>query len=419
MVLLHALHPLSVKHRWRLVVAHFNHQLRGAAANADARFVSATARKLGLHFESASEDVKAHARREKLSVEMAARNLRHAFLARTARKLEARHIALAHHADDQVELFFLRLLRGAGAQGLAGMKWTSRSPADPELKLIRPLLDESKEALVRYARAGRLKFREDATNRSTDILRNRIRRKLLPQLQREYQPAIASAVLRSMELVREESEFLALETIRWLKQRNRPSFKSLHVALQRRILQAGLLAQDIAPQFEVIEELRLNSNQWVNVRAGVFCRRTAGGLVETRKGESTVATEAETVVAIGARAGATEHESVTVAWSLRRAGKLPQRKAQREFFDADAVGETIRLRHWRAGDRFQPIGMAHVIKLQDFFVNLKIPKARRHMLLIATKADGEIFWVEGLRIGERFKITSATSRILQWSWRRS
>ncbi len=420
MVLLHALHALGAKHRWKLVVAHFNHQLRGAAANADARFVSAAARKLGLRFESASEDVKAHARREKLSVEMAARKLRHDFLARLAQKFKTHRIALAHHADDQVELFFLRLLRGAGAQGLGGMKWASRSPADRKLKLVRPLLDESKDTLVQFARAQRIKFREDATNRSADILRNRIRHKLLPLLRREYQPAIENAVLRSMRLVGDEGEFLALEASRWLKQKNRTSFNSLHVALQRRILQTGLLAQGIIPQFEHIEELRLNPNQWISVRANFFCRRTTDGLIESRATEGTSADDgAETVISIGTRAGETLHESVALMWKFRCGGKLPRPKARTEYFDADTVGDSIRLRHWRAGDRFHPIGMAHAIKLQDFFVNLKIPQPRRHELLIATNAEGEIFWVEGLRISERFKITPATARIVQWSWRRS
>jgi tRNA(Ile)-lysidine synthase len=419
MVLLHALHKLSAKHRWKLVVAHFNHQLRGDAADADACFVSAVAKKLGLRVESASGDVKVLARREKLSVEMAARNLRHEFLARTALKLGARRIALAHHADDQVELFFLRLLRGAGVQGLSGMKWITPSPVDRNVMLVRPLLEEWKEALIQFARAERIKFHEDATNRSTDILRNRIRHKLLPLLRRDYQPAINPSVLRSMELLRDENDFMAEEANQWIERKKRAPFNSLHVALQRRILQTGLWAEGIVPQFEHIEEMRLNPKRWINVRTDIFCRCTAGGLIEIRNVENVSSDSAEAVVLIGTRAGATAHESVRLSWKFRRGGKLSQRKAKTEFFDADAVGESIGLRHWRAGDRFQPIGMATAIKLQDFFTNLKIPKKRRHELLIATTARGEIFWVEGLRISERFKITTTTTRILQWSWRRT
>ncbi len=89
-----------------------------------------------------------------------------------------------------------------------------------------------------------------------------------------------------------------------------------------------------------------------------------------------------------------------------------------EKFDADLVGGTVVLRHWQPGDRFQPIGMKRPVKLQDIFVNLKIPRARRHELVLATTRAGEVFWVEDLRISDRFKITSRTIRRLHWQWKR-
>src|SRR6185369_5793855 len=141
MVLLHALRRLSVRHRWRLTVAHFNHQLRGGASDADEKLVRTTAAKMKLPVAAAGADVKRFAKQGRLSIEMAARKLRHEFLARAARERGIKTVALAHHADDQVELFFLRLLRGAGTQGLSGMKWQSPSPADKTIALARPLLD--------------------------------------------------------------------------------------------------------------------------------------------------------------------------------------------------------------------------------------------------------------------------------------
>src|SRR5258706_14198332 len=102
---------------------------------------------------------------------MAARKLRHDFLARTAVRLRIPTVALAHHADDQVELFFLRLLRGAGGEGLAGMKWRSPSPADKKITLVRPLLELTKTEVLDFARQNQIPFREDATNASSDFLR--------------------------------------------------------------------------------------------------------------------------------------------------------------------------------------------------------------------------------------------------------
>ena len=96
----------------------------------------------------------------------------------------------------------------------------------------------------------------------------------------------------------------------------------------------------------------------------------------------------------------------------------PKYRAGCETFDAEKVGSPILLRHWQPGDRFQPIGMSDSVKLQDFFTNEKVPRSRRHELVVAANNKGELFWVEGLRISERFKLTKETKRGLQWRWQR-
>jgi tRNA(Ile)-lysidine synthase len=105
-------------------------------------------------------------------------------------------------------------------------------------------------------------------------------------------------------------------------------------------------------------------------------------------------------------------------WQIKRQKKFarPQNLTGREIFDADKIGGEIILRHWRAGDRFQPIGLKSAVKLQDLFVNAKIPAASRRDLILATTTADEIFWVEGLRIGEQFKLTPETARQLFWNW---
>src|SRR5436190_11825518 len=208
MVLLHVLGRLAPGHGWKLIIAHFNHQLRGRSSEADERLVRKTAAVMRLRFISERADVRAFAREEKLSVEMGARKLRHQFLARTALKLGIRHVALAHHADDQLELFFLRLLRGSGSEGLSGMKWSNPSPENPSVELVRPLLEEPKSVLRRYARENQVALREDASNDSLDIQRNRIRHRLLPVLREEFQPALAKAISRTMDIVGAETEFV-------------------------------------------------------------------------------------------------------------------------------------------------------------------------------------------------------------------
>ena len=196
MVLLHVLQELAPKHRWQLTVAHLNHQLRGRSSAADERLVRRTAQELRLPAVVERAEVRRLARAQKLSLEMAARELRHDFLARSARGRRIPSIALAHHADDQLELFFLRLLRGSGGEGLAGMKWRNPSPSDPGIELVHPLLDQSKAVLMEYVADHGIRYREDASNAALDFQRNRIRHELLPLLRSKYQPALDRIIPR-------------------------------------------------------------------------------------------------------------------------------------------------------------------------------------------------------------------------------
>ncbi len=442
MVLLHALVLLARTKRWEIFVAHFNHHLRGRASDADERLVRRTAANLRLKSFVGVADVKKFAAQSKLSVEMAARKLRHEFLAQTAREQKIAIIALAHHADDQVELFFLRLLRGAGGEGLAGMKWRSPSPADNAIALVRPLLDFPKAELLAFARENQIQFRTDATNFSTDFLRNRIRRELLPLIRKKYQPGLDKIILRLMNIVGVEAEFVNAAAKSFVQNRpenapgqiqnqksksqNQKNFDELPVAVQRRVLQRQLAHLGVSSDFDLIEKLRAAADVRVNVTAGVSVARDTRGNVQLLNaklaGKPHFNRDEHKFKLLG-KAGRIEFAGRGFRWQLQTQGKfqLPQkraggRSARREFFDAGQIGAEIVLRHWRPGDRFQPIGMKSPVKLQDLFVNAKIPAALRPKLVVAASAAGEIFWVERLRIGEKFKLTAHTVRRLLWTW---
>jgi tRNA(Ile)-lysidine synthase len=450
MVLLHALNALAGKLRWRITVAHFNHHLRGRASEADAELVRTTAARLHWPFVAGGAEVRRLAAQSKLSLEMAARKSRHEFLARAARELGISTIALAHHADDQVELFFLRLLRGAGGEGLAGMKGSSRSPADPTVLLVRPLLDFSKAELKSYARANRIRFREDATNISTDFLRNRIRRQLLPLLRKRYQPGLDQAVLRMMDIVGAETEFVGETAKRFCagrggqaltaprsskapaeahplrQERSRGDFARLALAIQRKVMQQQLAGFGVPPTFELIERLRLAPNKAVSVGVGLFALRDASGMISVQESAANHFQAARLDVKLVGQKGSAEFDGRQFRWQVRplRRLTLPRKSRTggrrpargREYFDADKVGVDLVLRHWRPGDRFQPIGMPTTVKLQDLFVNAKIPPARRRELVLAATKAGVIFWVQDLRIGERFKLGPETRRKLIWEF---
>ncbi len=451
MVLLHALHRFADQHRWQLTVAHFNHRLRGRASDADERLVRRTAAAMKLPVLAESADVKAFVRKSKLSVEMAARKLRHEFLGRAARKRNIRTVALAHHADDQVELFFLRLLRGTGGEGLAGMKWRSPSPVDPGLALVRPLLEVAKDELRRFAREHKIRFREDTTNFFTDLLRNRIRHELLPLLRKTYQPGLNRTVLRLMEIVGAESEFVGDVAKNFCRRRGDESqikigkrgsenksgtpyvvsysFNDLPLALQRKVLQRQLIQLGLAMEFELVEQLRKTPGRPVSVSAGLLVIRDRAGKLKLQTPPKTGFNPDQLSVDLEGRGGEIVFGDRKFRWALEKSNGLRgsafarlrrdrRSPRQTEYFDADKVGGSITLRHWRPGDRFQPIGMTSPVKLQDLFTNVKIPRARRLELTVAVAGSGEIFWVEGLRISEGFKLAPATRRRLVWRWQR-
>jgi tRNA(Ile)-lysidine synthase len=462
MVLLDLLHKLAPQHQWRLTVAHLNHRLRGRSSAADEALVRRTAKDLGLPIAVEREDVRRVAELQKLSIEMAARKVRHEFLARVARQNGIPSVALAHHADDQLESFFLRLLRGSGGEGLGGMKWKSESPADRAVELVRPLLDQSKEDLRAHACAHRIQYREDASNNSLDFLRNRVRHRLLPLLKREYQPGLDKTLLRVMDIVQSEAEVvtqLALARRQRMlgaksKSRTEPAFEDLPVALQRRCLQQELLALGIVPNYELVEQLRLNTDLPVVLsrqagsssaantlkrghqtpaapqnqqRSGageagpMAAIRDSRGGVQLRQIQRPPAfNSGRREVVLGSQPGRVLYENMEIRWRI--GSKLPLQApngaGRREFFDADRVGDIIALRHWQPGDRFWPSGMPKPVKLQDLFTNQKVSRKRRHDLIMAVTEQDEVFWVEGMRISERFKLTNQTKRCLQWRWQR-
>lgn len=422
MVLLHLFHEMAPRHGWQVHAAHFNHQLRGAASDADEQLVQTTASRLCIPLAVGRGDVQATAKRDGISIEMAARQLRHEFLGRTARDQGIKMVALAHHADDQVELFFLRLFRGTGNTGLGGMKPSAPMPCDPEIRLIRPLLKQTKQELRVFALERQIPCSEDATNASLDIQRNRIRNELIPLLEKHYQPALAQTIPRLMDLAGAEADYIAQAAEVWLRHPGEVAFADLPTALQRRCVQLQLQEAGLNADFEQIEWLRHNPNRKISLNCELFGSRDPAGTVHFIAAKEL---ESECLAAMDERTVMLEPEDsidfggLNVSWAiLKETGSQFASSANCEYFDADQVGGQILLRYWRAGDRFQPIGAASSSKLQDLFTNLKVPRTQRHQRVVAVAANGEIFWVEGLRMSARFKLDKLTVRRLKWQWRR-
>ena len=271
-----------------LVVCHLNHQLRGRAADSDANFVTKLAAKLGVDVAVGKTDVRRLATKERTSPETAARLARYTFFAKTSGRHRCNRVILAHHADDLVETFLINLFRGAGRTGLGGIRDVSRHQVgSTDLQVLRPLLSVWRKEIDHYVRQRRLTFREDASNTSLEPLRNRIRHRVLPYLERILGRQIRQNIWRTAMILAEEENFFS----DLLPDRNstpalmvRP-LRDMAVALQRRTLHKWLRDSQIAEVgFDVVERVRglldtTGSASRTNLPRDRHVRRRAGKLI--------------------------------------------------------------------------------------------------------------------------------------------
>jgi len=243
----------------KLIVCHLDHQLRGRSSRADARFVENLAGKYDVGLDLALANVRALAERKNMSIETAAREARYKVFAKIAKKRRCRTIFLAHHADDLVETFLINLFRGSGSAGLAGMREVStRRIEDVDLTIVRPLLSVWRDEIDSYVRERRLKFREDASNKNLALLRNRIRRRIIPYLEKSLGRSIRQNIWRTAVIAAEEENWIESQLPNVMGvDLSVKELRKLPLAFQRRQILKWLRAQNISEiGFEVIERVR-------------------------------------------------------------------------------------------------------------------------------------------------------------------
>jgi tRNA(Ile)-lysidine synthase len=420
MVLLHALVHLMPRLGTRLHVAHIHHGLRGRSADRDAALVSTEADRYGVAVSV--ERLAAESRRRGTSVQVWARDARYARLEAIRKRKRAAWILTAHTQNDQAETLLLNLLRGTGPRGLAGI---------PPVRgrILRPLLTVSRAEIEAYAASHGVAFREDPSNRSVAYRRNRIRRQLLPLLAREYNPRIVETLAALASQVREDEAFLVAQVCALAAEavQERKSGIRVHAglvgaappALARRLFQEafhragaerlGLTRRHLA----ALAQLASHGGRVL----------LPGGLVAWASAKYVWLSRAGSAGCAGASRGrpAPTRNSAEVAlrpgrwmrWEPGRCLVRVQRAAEdvvrlrpkdpcHEILSPDLLTERLSLRAWRPGDRFQPLGLAGQKKLQDFFVDTKIPRAERGRVPLLM-AGQRIAWVVGRRIADVFR----------------
>ena len=442
--LLHLLRELEAEEHVTLAgVAHFNHQLRGAESDADEAFCRNVAAELSLPIDCGSGDVRAAARAGRRSIEDAARELRYAFLEGAADRLDASRIAVGHSLDDQAETFLLRLLRGSGPRGLAGILPRVR-------RVIRPLLDIPRSELRAYLAGRAFPFRTDPTNADVRIPRNRIRHELLPYLEREFSPGIVAVLAREAAIARQDEAQLheaAIDLARSIVlsisepvgrlQVDVVALTSIHPALAARVarmaLQAGAPGRFVG--FDQVERflgfarnaapgaaLSLPGQRAVHtgprVVLGPEPARLRRGDPDAKKGFANSFSFPLSIpgeVRLDKQGWAVAAEQVE---SLACEGREWGGRGLSVEVSAAALRLPLTIRSRRAGDRFRPPGLGHRKKLHDFLIDRKIPREMRDSLPLVVDGDDRIVWVVGESVAEDFRVTGASRGVILLKSRR-
>jgi tRNA(Ile)-lysidine synthase len=425
--LLHILRALETRGELTVTgAAHFNHQLRGADADADEQFCRELTDAIGLAFEAGRADVAAIASQTGRSIEDAARTARYAFLQAAADRCGADAIAVGHSLDDQAETFLLRLIRGAGARGLAGIRPRAGM-------VVRPLIEVSRAELRQYAAEHRLRFREDASNGDVRIARNRVRLELMPQLL-QYSPGIVATLAREADVARLDEEYLEAQAIEAaasvvLHQEDGSSvdagaLASLPPALAARVARIALTAA--APNrfvgFQHIESLLELARAADGATVAL-----PGGLALKRHGRIGLAGRPETPFSNLCRFPLSIPGEVALSgWAvsaerLDAPAQLPPDcgRGGLAMIAADPVRGPLAVRTRRRGDRFRPFGMGgRGRKLQDFLVDRKVARTDRDRLPLVVDGDDRIVWVVGQSVAEDFRVTAPQQGVILLKARR-
>ncbi len=403
------LHLVASSHP-HTAVAHCNFQLRGLESDADARLVRSEASKRGLPFYEKTFDTAAFAAEHGLSVQMAARELRYAWFEELCDAHGFSRIATAHHLDDHVETAWLHFIRGAGLRGLTGMPLING-------RVVRPLLFASRSEIEALAQAEALLWREDSSNAEDYYARNFVRRHLIPGA-KQLNPNFLQTNARSLERLRESADNLDFLLERFLKPRInaesgvlswvKPDFDALPGRLQ------ALLSVFKPFGFEE-EQLRQLLEGWTDT--GKRWESASGARLLNDREYLILEPDGERLPPEHIRIDRDDlmvrlPGNQTLFVMPAEPGALMPDGRNEILAPADKLVFPLTVRPWQAGDVFQPFGMAgRHQKLQDFLTNAKISRLEKEQTLVLENGSGEVIWVIGRRLDERFRVAEGETAI--------
>lgn len=388
-------------------IAHCNFSLRGEESDGDEKFVSAYAREHDIPFFAERFNTLGHAAAKKISVQMAARELRYEWFGTLVTREGLDAVAVAHNLNDNAETFLINLIRGTGLSGLTGM-----SPSHD--RIIRPLLFASREEIAAFASEKKISFREDSSNSQVKYTRNRIRHNVIPEMEK-VNPGVLTAITDTMSHLTSTSGIMAAYIEGLSEAIFRPDGNSF-TADTKALSDLKPLAPHIYELFrkfgispkqtgEVISLLGSQTGRYVlTTTHRLLCDR--GRIIITERGESETSDYIFSSIDDMRLSGL--FSDVRIADSDGEPLPVSPLTAS---LDLNRITFPLKVRNWDNGDRFMPLGMKHMKKVSDFLIDLKVPVSIKEKVLLLLSGD-EIMWVMGYRIDERFRVTGQSGRIL-------
>lgn len=400
-------------------VAHCNFQLRGEESEEDEKFVRNLAERLAVPFYAKRFDTTKHAESKGISTQMAARELRYAWFLEMAAQHGFECVATAHHLNDSVETALLNFVRGTGIAGLTGI-------AAKTDKIVRPMLFACREEILQYAQAQQIDWREDSSNAKDDYARNFIRHHVVPKFE-ELNPNFSHTVGRNLERISNANENLTFLLRHWLLrdgsdgQEGKFSIDKQRLALLPALQQAlHKLLRPLGFDFEQARQLAENlEHVGLEILSAkgykVLVDRKSLEISSVEKPQNAKSSSPIHVLPDDLMLRLPDNTRLFFVQSpeFQSMGQSPLTVC----VDAGKLKYPLHLRHWQAGDSFQPVGMGGKSqKLQDYFTNQKLSRNAKEDVWLLFNGDEQMIWVLGMRLDERFRITDSTEKILKINW---
>lgn len=409
---------------YRITVAHCNFGLRGKESDADEDFVRLYCRSRNIPFQVKRVNTEKYAGEHKLSIQAAARQIRYEWLCGLCKKHEYDYACIAHNSDDAIETFFINLLRGTGISGLTGID-EIHNIQSPELgtafnirhfTVIRPLLRFSRKEIEQYARQNKIAWREDSSNATDKYQRNRIRHHLLP-LMEKMQPGSAQPILATMKHLRAAEavyrKAIDTELGRIVKAENGKVY----------FAKKGLskLGDSALYLYEAIKKYDFNYVQAEELAAALD---GTPGKVFLSSGHRITVDRQNLILEkkntglpgkpykINKATGKVSDDSFSMKFTvkIKRGRFSPSPSPLNAYLDHGKLKFPLTLRRWEKGDKLQPLGMKQPKKVSDLLIDSKVPVSDKENIYVLISGT-EIAWVAGIRIDERYKITTATKKM--------